>query len=75
MSEPVTIPRELYDELLEYFTDREDIRDGEHGPRPNRAMVLATQLREAESEHDAIARERAADDRFEEMKIERAIAS
>lgn len=42
------IPESLYDELIEYLTDRHDIRDGSDGPLPNTAMRLTTELEQCE---------------------------
>jgi hypothetical protein len=43
----VMVPEFDYNELLEFLEQQEDVRDGDDGrPSPNRAMQLATTLRE-----------------------------
>lgn len=38
----------LLSDLLEYFADREDVRDGDYGiPQPNTEMQHASRIREA----------------------------
>lgn len=40
---------DVLDRIDEYLQDREDVRDGADGPRPNEAMHLLTELRYARS--------------------------
>ena len=43
----VVVPESDFNELLEFLEDQEDVRDGDNGQQmPNRAMQLATTLRE-----------------------------
>lgn len=45
MSRVVQIPDDLLDELLDYFSDRQDVVDGSYGePHPNREMQILTRL-------------------------------
>ena len=45
--ETVTVPKALWDEIVDFITDRVDVRDGEDGPRPNDAMSLSQRIEEA----------------------------
>lgn len=40
------IPFDLLDEIEDYFEQRQDVRDGSDGPRPNREMHLYQRLRD-----------------------------
>lgn len=44
----VNVPSDLWNEIVQFIMDREDIRDGSDGkPLPNDAMVLGLKIKEA----------------------------
>jgi hypothetical protein len=42
----VRVPQPVWDEILDFITDRVDIKDGADGPVPNAAMSLLNQIQE-----------------------------
>jgi hypothetical protein len=45
--ETVTVPKDLWNEIMDFINDRVDVRDGEGGPKPNDAMSLSQRITEA----------------------------
>lgn len=44
--ETVTVSKTLWDEIVDYFAEREDVRDGDDGvSQPNREMQIMTAIR------------------------------
>lgn len=46
-SEKRCVPVALWDEIAEFIEGQVDVRDGDDGPRPNTAMHLSQQIKEA----------------------------
>jgi len=40
----MNIPADLWEEILEFIQNQVDVKDGEDGPQPNKAMSLYSRI-------------------------------